>query len=159
MTLSLAAVFIPVLFLGGILGRLFREFAVTICVAILISGIVSVTLTPMLCSRFLRSPEEQKRSWFYRITERFFEALLRLYDYTLKIVLRHRALTMAASLAVLAGTVGHVRQDPQGLHSGSGHRSDLWCDGSRARHLLLPNGGLSEARRPRCFAPTPTSWP
>src|SRR5580704_15484980 len=61
MTLSLAAVFIPVLFLGGILGRLFREFSVTICVAILISGIVSVTLTPMLCSRFLRSPEDQKR--------------------------------------------------------------------------------------------------
>ncbi len=82
MTLSLAAVFIPVLFLGGILGRLFREFAVTICVAILISGVVSVTLTPMLCSRFLRSPEEQKRAWFYRITERFFEgyaARLRLH--------------------------------------------------------------------------------
>ncbi|HEV2688151.1 MAG TPA: efflux RND transporter permease subunit, partial [Bryobacteraceae bacterium] len=63
MTLSLAAVFIPVLFMGGILGRLFREFSVTICVAILISGVVSVTLTPMLCSRFLRSPEAQKRSW------------------------------------------------------------------------------------------------
>jgi hydrophobic/amphiphilic exporter-1 (mainly G- bacteria), HAE1 family len=115
MTLSLAAVFIPVLFLGGILGRLFREFAVTICVAILISGIVSVTLTPMLCSRFLRSPEEQKRSWFYRITERFFEALLRLYDYTLQIVLRHRALTMTASLLVLAGTVYMFVKIPKGF--------------------------------------------
>jgi HAE1 family hydrophobic/amphiphilic exporter-1 len=115
MTLSLAAVFIPVLFLGGILGRLFREFAVTICVAILISGIVSVTLTPMLCSRFLRSPEEQKRSWFYRITERFFEALLRWYDGTLKIVLRHRALTMAASLLVLAGTVVMFVKIPKGF--------------------------------------------
>jgi hydrophobic/amphiphilic exporter-1 (mainly G- bacteria), HAE1 family len=115
MTLSLAAVFIPVLFLGGILGRLFREFSVTICVAILISGIVSVTLTPMLCSRFLRSPEEQKRSWFYRITERFFEALLRVYDYTLQIVLRHRALTMTASLAVLAGTVVMFIQIPKGF--------------------------------------------
>src|SRR5215472_13930710 len=73
MTLSLAAVFIPVLFMGGILGRLFKEFSVTICVAILISGVVSVTLTPMLCSRFLRSPEQQKRSWFYRVTEKFFE--------------------------------------------------------------------------------------
>src|SRR6059036_4370562 len=58
MTLSLAAVFIPVLFMGGILGRLFSEFAVTICVAILISGVVSITLTPMLCSRFLRPPGE-----------------------------------------------------------------------------------------------------
>ncbi len=115
MTLSLAAVFIPVLFLGGILGRLFREFSVTICVAILISGIVSVTLTPMLCSRFLRSPEEQKRSWFYRITERFFEALLRVYDYTLQIVLRHRGLTMAASLAVLAGTVVMFVKIPKGF--------------------------------------------
>jgi HAE1 family hydrophobic/amphiphilic exporter-1 len=115
MTLSLAAVFIPVLFLGGILGRLFREFAVTICVAILISGIVSVTLTPMLCSRFLRSPEEQKRSWFYRITERFFEALLRVYDRTLQIVLRHRALTMTASLAVLAGTVVMFAKIPKGF--------------------------------------------
>jgi HAE1 family hydrophobic/amphiphilic exporter-1 len=115
MTLSLAAVFIPVLFLGGILGRLFREFAVTICVAILISGIVSVTLTPMLCSRFLRSPEEQKRSWFYRTTERFFEALLRVYDYTLQIVLRHRGLTMAASLLVLAGTVVMFIKIPKGF--------------------------------------------
>src|SRR5580658_2547820 len=115
MTLSLAAVFIPVLFLGGILGRLFREFAVTICVAILIPRIVSVTLTPMLCSRFLRSPEEQKRSWFYRITERFFEALLRVYDYTLQIVLRHRAVTMAASLLVLAGTVAMFVKIPKGF--------------------------------------------
>ncbi len=115
MTLSLAAVFIPVLFLGGILGRLFREFAVTICVAIIISGIVSVTLTPMLCSRFLRSPEEQKRSWFYRITERFFEALLRVYDYTLQIVLRHRAITMTASLLVLAGTVFMFVKIPKGF--------------------------------------------
>ncbi len=115
MTLSLAAVFIPVLFLGGILGRLFREFAVTICVAILISGVVSVTLTPMLCSRFLRSPEEQKRAWFYRITERFFEALLRVYDYTLQIVLRHRGVTMAASLLVLAGTVIMFVKIPKGF--------------------------------------------
>ncbi|MBV9771538.1 MAG: efflux RND transporter permease subunit, partial [Bryobacterales bacterium] len=115
MTLSLAAVFIPVLFLGGILGRLFREFSVTICVAILISGIVSVTLTPMLCSRFLRSPEEQKRSWFYRITERFFEALLRVYDRTLQMVLRRRGFTMAASLLVLAGTVILFVKIPKGF--------------------------------------------
>src|ERR671937_1368771 len=69
MTLSLVAVFIPILFLGGIIGRLFREFSVTICVAILISGVVSVTLTPMLCSRFLRPPQDQRHSRFYRITE------------------------------------------------------------------------------------------
>src|SRR5947209_7186181 len=105
MTLSLAAVFIPVLFVVGILGRLFREFAVTICVAILISGVVSVTLTPMLCSRFLRSPEEQKRSRFYQITERFFDRILGVYDRTLKVVLRHRVATMGTFVVVLVLTV------------------------------------------------------
>ena len=115
MTLSLAAVFIPVLFMGGILGRLFREFSVTICVAILISGLVSVTLTPMLCSRFLRSPEEQKRSWFYKTTEHFFDLLLRIYDRTLQFVLRHRAATMAASFGVLAATLVMFIQIPKGF--------------------------------------------
>ncbi len=105
MTLSLAAVFIPVLFMGGILGRLFREFSVTICVAILISGLVSVTLTPMLCSRFLRAPEHHKRSKFYRVTERFFEGMLWVYDRTLQVVLRHRLLTMFAGVAVLGATL------------------------------------------------------
>src|SRR6202020_1131757 len=104
MTLSLAAVFIPVLFLGGILGRLFKEFAVTICVAILISGVVSVTLTPMLCSRFLRPPHEQKHSWFYRVTERFFEWMLRVYDITLQWALRFRVVVMATFVIVLGAT-------------------------------------------------------
>jgi HAE1 family hydrophobic/amphiphilic exporter-1 len=104
MTLSLAAVFIPVLFMGGILGRLFREFAVTICVAILISGVVSVTLTPMLCSRFLRAPEHGRHSRFYLITERFFEWMLRVYDRTLQVALRYRPVTILAGIAVLAGT-------------------------------------------------------
>src|ERR1700730_14139995 len=115
MTLSLAAVFIPVLFMGGVLGRLFREFSVTICVAILISGVVSVTLTPMLCSRFLRSPDEQKRSWFYRVTERFFDAMLHAYDKTLQIVLRHRPMTILASLLVLAGTMVMFVKIPKGF--------------------------------------------
>src|ERR1019366_8627463 len=85
MTLSLAAVFIPVLFLGGVLGRLFKEFAVTITVAILISGVVSVTLTPMLCSRFLKAAKEEKRSWFYNTTEKFFDGMLHAYDVTLQL--------------------------------------------------------------------------
>jgi HAE1 family hydrophobic/amphiphilic exporter-1 len=104
MTLSLAAVFIPVLFMGGVLGRLFKEFAVTICVAILISGVVSVTLTPMLCSRFLRPAREGRRGRFYETTERFFQGMLRVYDRTLQTTLRHRPLTMAVSAAVLAAT-------------------------------------------------------
>jgi HAE1 family hydrophobic/amphiphilic exporter-1 len=115
MTLSLAAVFIPVLFMGGILGRLFREFSVTICVAILISGVVSVTLTPMLCSRFLRSPEAQKKGWFYRTTERFFDGMLRVYERTLQMVLRHRVATMAASGLVLAATLWMFVAIPKGF--------------------------------------------
>jgi HAE1 family hydrophobic/amphiphilic exporter-1 len=115
MTLSLAAVFIPVLFMAGILGRLFREFAVTICAAILISGVVSITLTPMLCSRFLRAPEHSQKSWFYRVTERFFEGMLHIYDSTLKVVLRYRLTTMAAGLAVLAGTVYMFIHIPKGF--------------------------------------------
>src|SRR5206468_3794612 len=105
MTLSLAAVFIPVLFMGGVLGRLFREFSVTICVAILISGVVSVTLTPMLCSLFLRKPHARAgSSKAGRVTERGFDALLRAYDRTLQMVLRHRPATMAAFVVVLALT-------------------------------------------------------
>src|SRR5437667_1160550 len=115
MTLSLAAVFIPVLFMVGVLGRLFREFSVTICVAILISGVVSVTLTPMLCSRFLRAPEHGSRGWLYRKTEQFFEAMLRVYDRTLQAVLRHRALTMATSMLVLLATVYLFLKVPKGF--------------------------------------------
>jgi HAE1 family hydrophobic/amphiphilic exporter-1 len=105
MTLSLAAVFIPVLFMGGVLGRLFREFSVTICVAILISGIVSVTLTPMLCSRFLRRPSGHGGGRLGSLTETAFERLLRGYDRSLQVVLRHRPATMAAAGGVLALTM------------------------------------------------------
>jgi HAE1 family hydrophobic/amphiphilic exporter-1 len=104
MTLSLAAVFIPVLFISGVLGRLFREFSVTICVAILISGVVSVTLTPMLCSRFLRQPSGHGEGRFGQAAENGFNWLLRAYDRTLQVVLRHRRATMGAFAAVLALT-------------------------------------------------------
>jgi hydrophobic/amphiphilic exporter-1 (mainly G- bacteria), HAE1 family len=115
MTLSLAAVFIPVLFLGGVLGRLFKEFAVTITVAILISGVVSVTLTPMLCSRFLRAAHEEKRGWFYNSTERFFEGMLRLYDRTLQSVLRHKPAMMLGFVVVAAATMYMFVVIPKGF--------------------------------------------
>src|SRR5205823_5883955 len=83
MTLSLAAVFIPILFMAGILGRLFREFAVTICTAILISGLVSVSLTPMLCSRFLRVSHNEKHGFLYRAIENTFNFTRDLYGTTL----------------------------------------------------------------------------
>src|SRR5215467_6654842 len=115
MTLSLAAVFIPVLFMGGVLGRLFKEFAVTICVAILISGVVSVTLTPMLCSRFLRSAHDEKRGWFYNSTEKFFQWMLKVYDVTLQWALRFRPITMLISGAVLAATMWMFVDIPKGF--------------------------------------------
>ena len=114
MTLSLTAVFIPVLFMGGILGRLFREFSVTICVAILISGLVSVTLTPMLCSRFLKI-KHGKRGIFYRATEAFFEGMLWVYDKTLQVALRYRPITMGVFVLVLAGTYYMFVTIPKGF--------------------------------------------
>ena len=104
MTLSLTAVFIPVLFMGGVVGRLLHEFAVTISVAILVSGFVSISLTPMLCSRFLKPPHSQKHGVFYNATEKMFDAWLRLYDVTLRFTLRHRAITMAVSVILIAAT-------------------------------------------------------
>ncbi len=115
MTLSLAAVFIPVLFMGGVLGRLFEEFAVTICVAILISGVVSVTLTPMLCSRFLRPPSQQKHGAFYNATERFFDRMLHVYEVTLSWVLQHRAPTVAVFVLTLVATVWMFIIIPKGF--------------------------------------------
>jgi HAE1 family hydrophobic/amphiphilic exporter-1 len=104
MTISLVAVFIPVLFLEGIIGRLLREFSITIAVAILISGVVSLSLTPMLCSRFLQS-EEGHHGSFYRVSESFFVGLNNLYRRTLTTVLRFRFATLIASLALTAATV------------------------------------------------------
>ena len=107
MTLSLAAVFIPILFMAGILGRLFREFAVTICTAILISGMVSISLTPMLCSRFLRDTKNRAHGVFYRALERVFSGMLRLYGVTLGWVLRHRPVMLAMFFAVM-GVTGYL---------------------------------------------------
>ena len=104
MTLSLAAVFIPILFMTGILGRLFREFAVTICTAILISGLVSVTLTPMLCSRLLRRPKSERHGSMYRSIERGFEAIRGTYGSTLGWVLHHRPVMLALLVAVVVVT-------------------------------------------------------
>jgi HAE1 family hydrophobic/amphiphilic exporter-1 len=115
MTLSLAAVFIPVLFMSGLVGRLLHEFAVTIGAAILVSGFVSLSLTPMLCSRFLRPHGEARHGRLWKITEGFFDGMLRFYDRTLQFTLRHRAATMAVSLIVLVATVQMFRTIPKGF--------------------------------------------
>ena len=105
MTLSLSAVFIPVLFMSGLLGRLLHEFAVTIVVAVLVSGFVSLTLTPMMCSRFVHSEKEKKHGKLYNAFERFFDWLRDGYDRTLQVVMRHRRATMLVSLAIFVATV------------------------------------------------------
>ena len=118
MTLSLVAVFIPILFMGGILGRLLHEFAVTITASILVSGVVSLTLTPMLCSRFLKSHDEeahQKRGAFYRGTERFLEGMRSLYERTLHISLQHRKTTVGIACLMALLTALLAWHLPQGF--------------------------------------------
>ena len=104
MTLSLAAVFIPVLFMSGILGRLLHEFAITIMAAVLVSGFVSLTLTPMLCARWLKPHHDIKHGWLYNLLERMFDAWRNLYDVTLRWVMRHSRLTMVVFVAIFAVT-------------------------------------------------------
>ncbi|HEY9506643.1 MAG TPA: efflux RND transporter permease subunit [Gemmatimonadales bacterium] len=116
MTLSLVAVFIPVLFLGGLIGRLFEEFAVTIGVAILVSGFVSLTLTPMLCSRWLKPHDPSKRHGrAYLAIERAWDASLRWYERSLGWVMRHRRTAMAFTALILVGTVVLFRVVPKGF--------------------------------------------
>ena len=104
MTISLVAVFIPVLLLGGLLGRLFHEFAVTISAAILVSGVVSLTLTPMLCSRFLKLDHAKEQAGFLRVFEDGYNRMLAFYGRTLGWVMDHRGITMVFSLGILVGT-------------------------------------------------------
>src|SRR5262249_51965926 len=96
-------------------GRLFREFSVTICVAILISGVVSVTLTPMLCSRFLKKPQHHKMSKLGAATEKGFDWILHWYDVSLQLVLRHRVTTMIAATAVMILTAVLFVTIPKGF--------------------------------------------
>ena len=115
MTVSLAAVFIPVLFMGGVVGRLLHEFAVTISVAILVSGFVSISLTPMLCSRFLKPPHAQRHGRVYNAIESVFRLWLRLYDVTLRGALRFHYVTFAISIALLFGTAFLFTKVPKGF--------------------------------------------
>ncbi|MDR3457848.1 MAG: efflux RND transporter permease subunit [Verrucomicrobiae bacterium] len=105
MTLSLSAVFIPILFMSGLLGRLLHEFAVTIVVAVLFSGFVSLTLTPMMCSRFVHSDREKQHGKLFNFFERFFDRTRDGYDRVLQVVMRHKLTTMVASLLILVATV------------------------------------------------------
>jgi len=115
MTLSLVAVFIPVLFMGGILGRILHEFAVTISMAILISGFVSLTLTPMLCSRFIRPAGTERHGRLYILMERFFDKMLHTYERTLKIVLNYRLITLIITILLTIATGFLFTKIPMGF--------------------------------------------
>ena len=115
MTLSLAAVFIPVLFMGGILGRLLHEFSVTIMSAVLLSGVVSLTLTPMLCSRFLRHTKREEHGFLFNLLNVAFSGVLGAYDWSLTKVLRHRFVTFLFSLAIIGVTAWLFIRIPKGF--------------------------------------------
>ncbi|MBZ5535608.1 MAG: multidrug efflux RND transporter permease subunit [Acidobacteriia bacterium] len=105
LTVSLIAVLIPLLFMGDIVGRLFREFAVTLAVTILVSAVVSLTLTPMMCAKLLKNEEKNKQSWFYRKSEEWFESTIAFYGRTLQFVLRYRGTTLVVTAATLVLTI------------------------------------------------------
>jgi HAE1 family hydrophobic/amphiphilic exporter-1 len=105
MTVSLAAVFMPLMFMAGIIGRVFQEFAVTIIISIFASGFVSLTLTPLMCARMLSERGEGHKTWMERFMDRFFGAVVREYGRTLEWALRHRWVSVLAGVASLAGTV------------------------------------------------------
>jgi HAE1 family hydrophobic/amphiphilic exporter-1 len=115
MTISLVAVFIPVLFMGGILGRILHEFAVTISMAILISGFVSLTLTPMLCSRFIRPAGAERHGRAYLLMERFFDGMRHSYERSLTFVLKYRRTTLVTTVLLTLATGYLFTKIPMGF--------------------------------------------
>jgi len=105
LTVSLIAVLIPLLFMGDIVGRLFREFAVTLAVTILVSAFVSLTLTPMMCAKLLRHQKKEEQTWFYRASENVFNSVIAFYGRTLQFVLRYRTTTLLVTIGTLVGTI------------------------------------------------------
>jgi len=114
-TFSLIAVFIPVLLMGGMVGRVFREFAVSISVAIVVSGFVSLTLTPMLCARVLKGYHGEKQNILLRNFERLFELMLRAYEWTLDLVLRAKSIMLGLTLVTIGGTLWLYVVVPKGF--------------------------------------------
>ena len=146
-SISLVAVFIPLLFMGGLIGRLFHEFAVTLSMAILVSAAVSLTLTPMLCSRLLREEKrQQRRGWFYRITENLFAGMLSAYSRSLRWVLRHSFLMLVVTGVTICLTVwlytivpkGFFPQQDTGLIIGITEAAqDISFDAMSAKQMLV----------------------
>jgi multidrug efflux pump len=105
LTVSLIAVLIPLLFMGDVVGRLFREFAVTLAITILVSAVVSLTLTPMMCARLLKHKPEAQQGRFYRASEKVFESVIAFYGRTLEVILRHQFATLVVTIGTLVATI------------------------------------------------------
>ena len=135
-SISLVAVLIPLLLMGGIIGRLFREFAVTLAMTIFVSMVVSLTLTPMMASRFLRAHGETKHGRFYQWSERAFDAMLHAYERGLDVAMRWRLTTLMIFFATLALSVYLFVIIPKGFFPATGHRPDHRHLRSRAGHFL-----------------------
>ena len=149
-SISLIAVLIPLLLMGGIIGRLFREFAVTLSMTIVVSAVVSLTLTPMMASRFLTAAKEAHHGRLYEWSERGFEALLKGYERGLDLVLEFRFVTLLVFLATLALSVYLFVIIPKGLLPAAGYRADHRHLRGRAGHLLRRHDAASGgARRDR----------
>ena len=129
--------FIPVLFMSGLLGRLLHEFAVTIVVAVLVSGFVSLTLTPMMCSRFVHAAHGQKHGWLYAAFERFFNGMRDEYDRTLQIAMRHRRATLSwCRSPIFVATLFLFVCHPQRIFPRRRHRPDFRHHRGVAGHFL-----------------------
>ncbi|EEF57568.1 acriflavin resistance protein [Pedosphaera parvula Ellin514] len=115
LSVSLIAVFIPLLFMTGIVGRLFREFAITLSISVVVSAIVSLTLTPMMCARLLKPESQEKHGRFYNATERMFQGMLNWYESGLKWVMRHQFFTLLVAIATLVATIWLYVIVPKGL--------------------------------------------
>ena len=149
LTVSLIAVLIPLLFMGGVIGRLFSEFAVTLAVTIVLSGMVSLTLVPMLCARMLRRQSERDPSRFERISEGLFNRTLGAYERGLRWVLRHQGLTLLVAIVTVGLTGYPLRRDSEGTVPGAGCRR--YRGDQRRRQLgLVPGDGSAAERAGRC---------
>ena len=115
LSFSLIAVFIPLIFMTGIVGRLFREFAITLSAAVVVSAVVSLTLTPMMCARLLKADDKSKHGRLYLATDRMFQGLLNAYDRSLQWVLRHQAFTLTVAIVTMGATVWLYVVIPKGL--------------------------------------------
>ena len=148
MSLSLTAVFIPILLMSGIVGRLFREFAVVMCVAVFFSLLISLTTTPMMCARFLRAPQKEGHNWAYRLSEAGFNKMLAGYDRGVRWVLKHQAFTLMVLLATVCVSVylyviipkGFFPQQDTGTLSGGIQASqDISFDAMRIKQRQFMN--------------------